>query len=194
MQTGYFDILGISTQASIEEAKRAYRQKAKLLHPDHNKSADAHDQFVKLNMAFEYVSRYIETQNSRQNSEIHKDYNSSFHEQTFYHTYNYNYQWHSNYNYHEGENRYKRKHQAKKKDIDIKKTLLGKFIGVFFYTCLFVVGIFVIIYPLYTTLHNGIDPDNTLANTVLAIIFAMIIGLAYVFTVIISFLNFKSGH
>ncbi|HCW06494.1 MAG TPA: hypothetical protein DGG95_03905 [Cytophagales bacterium] len=49
----YCQILGISENASIEDIKRAYRQKAKLLHPDKNKNSDAHEQFILLNEAYD---------------------------------------------------------------------------------------------------------------------------------------------
>lgn len=49
----YFHVLGVSSNASIEEIKRAYRQKAKILHPDKNKSAEAHEQFILLTEAYE---------------------------------------------------------------------------------------------------------------------------------------------
>jgi hypothetical protein len=51
----YYQILGISAQASLDELKQAYRIKAKQLHPDRNKSAQAHDEFILLNEAYEYL-------------------------------------------------------------------------------------------------------------------------------------------
>ncbi len=50
----YYNILGIKTNASLEDIKKAYRTQAKLLHPDKNKNPDAHEQFVLLNEAHEY--------------------------------------------------------------------------------------------------------------------------------------------
>ena len=51
----YIQILGINSNASVEEIKRAYRTKAMLLHPDRNGSSDAHEQFVLLQEAYEYL-------------------------------------------------------------------------------------------------------------------------------------------
>lgn len=51
----YYQILGASPSSSIDEIKRKYRSKAKLLHPDVNKNPEAHDQFVLLNEAYEYL-------------------------------------------------------------------------------------------------------------------------------------------
>lgn len=65
----YYSILGVSPQASAAEIKRAYRSRAKLMHPDVSKSADAHEQFVLLNEAYEYLINVgTEGQNSTTNS------------------------------------------------------------------------------------------------------------------------------
>lgn len=51
----YYNILGIQKEDSLEIIKKAYRTKAKILHPDKNKSVDAHEQFILLNEAYEYL-------------------------------------------------------------------------------------------------------------------------------------------
>lgn len=51
----YYDALSINESASIDEIKRAYRKKAKQLHPDVNKSVSAEQDFIAINQAYEFV-------------------------------------------------------------------------------------------------------------------------------------------
>lgn len=51
----YYAILGVAPNATLAEIKKAYRLKAKLLHPDVNKAPDAQEQFILLNEAYEYL-------------------------------------------------------------------------------------------------------------------------------------------
>lgn len=56
MAQNYYDILGITHTATPEEIKKAFRVKAKLLHPDVNPSAGAAEKFRQLNEAYEVLS------------------------------------------------------------------------------------------------------------------------------------------
>jgi hypothetical protein len=66
----YYSVLGLGCEATLEEVKRAYRQKAKELHPDKNKNPDAQEQFVLLTEAYACI-RDLKSGKSRiQPSEI----------------------------------------------------------------------------------------------------------------------------
>ncbi len=52
----YYDILGVSKNASKEEIKKAYRKLALEHHPDRNKSSDASEKFKEINEAYEVLS------------------------------------------------------------------------------------------------------------------------------------------
>ena len=52
----YYDVLGVSKDASPEETKSAYRRQAKKYHPDINKEPDAAEKFKEINEAYECLS------------------------------------------------------------------------------------------------------------------------------------------
>ena len=52
----YYDVLGVSRTASADEIKKAYRQKARDLHPDKNSdNPKAEDQFKEVNEAYDVL-------------------------------------------------------------------------------------------------------------------------------------------
>lgn len=53
----YYQILGISEGASLEEIKRAYRRKSMALHPDRNPSPNAAAEFMRVHAAYEALTR-----------------------------------------------------------------------------------------------------------------------------------------
>ena len=52
----YYDVLGVSRNASPEEIKKAFRKLAFQYHPDRNKDAGASDKFKEINEAYEVLS------------------------------------------------------------------------------------------------------------------------------------------
>jgi len=51
----YYQDLGVSRDASPEDIKRAYRKKARTLHPDVNPSPEAEEQFKKVSQAYDVL-------------------------------------------------------------------------------------------------------------------------------------------
>jgi len=52
----YYDVLGISNNATDEEIKKAFRKLAFKYHPDHNRNGDAEEKFKEVNEAYEIIS------------------------------------------------------------------------------------------------------------------------------------------
>ncbi|MGH2412461.1 MAG: molecular chaperone DnaJ, partial [Microcystaceae cyanobacterium] len=56
MPGDYYEILGVSRDASKEDLKRAYRRLARKYHPDVNKESGAEERFKEINRAYEILS------------------------------------------------------------------------------------------------------------------------------------------
>ena len=52
----HYDVLGVSRDASIDEIKKAYRKKARQLHPDVNPGAEASEEFKLVTHAYDVLS------------------------------------------------------------------------------------------------------------------------------------------
>ncbi|MCB5392345.1 DnaJ domain-containing protein, partial [Eggerthella lenta] len=56
MAKDLYEVLGVSRVATEDEIKKAFRRRARELHPDVNKAPDAADQFKELNEAYDVLS------------------------------------------------------------------------------------------------------------------------------------------
>merc|ERR1712083_91109 len=70
----YYKILGVKKSASEKEIKKAFREKAKLYHPDKNDSPDAEQKFRDLAEAYEILS----DEQKRRNYDGHGGHTGSF--------------------------------------------------------------------------------------------------------------------
>lgn len=84
-----YEILGVSTNASKEEVKKAFRKLAKKYHPDVSKAKDAEERFKRINEAYmailsgeysesDYDERWWEDNDSTTNTEWSQSTNRSY--------------------------------------------------------------------------------------------------------------------
>ncbi|MGB1749850.1 MAG: DnaJ domain-containing protein, partial [Dehalococcoidia bacterium] len=52
----YYEVLGVSRDATAEDLKKAFRKQALKYHPDRNKEEDASDRFKEVNEAYQVLS------------------------------------------------------------------------------------------------------------------------------------------
>ena len=72
----YYEVLGVSKDASKEEIKKAYRKLSKQFHPDINKDADASEKFQEVKEAYEVLSD--EQKRAQYDQFGHQDPNQGF--------------------------------------------------------------------------------------------------------------------
>lgn len=60
MRREYFEILGVTEQATPEEIKKAFRKLALQYHPDKNPSKEANKKFLQVCEAYEAVLKYLD--------------------------------------------------------------------------------------------------------------------------------------
>lgn len=69
----YYDLLEIPMFATEMQIKKAYRRKAKLLHPDANSNANAKLQFQILNEAYHFILKNLHQSTSTDTSDTFKN-------------------------------------------------------------------------------------------------------------------------
>ena len=55
-QKNYYEVLGVSKSASMEDIKKAFRKLAFQYHPDRNKSSDTAEKFKEISEAYAVLS------------------------------------------------------------------------------------------------------------------------------------------
>jgi DnaJ-class molecular chaperone len=56
----YFEYFGLPVTATLDDLRKAYRSLAKKLHPDVNKTPEAHEKFTQLQSAYSALTEYIQ--------------------------------------------------------------------------------------------------------------------------------------
>ncbi|UCH13454.1 MAG: J domain-containing protein [Bacteroidales bacterium] len=181
-------ILGVNPNSSLDDVKRAYRQKAKVLHPDINSSPDAHTEFIKTKQAFEFIQRYMTCQ------ALYRKRYSYYRERSMTRPKYRGYYRYEDVKYRASKYRARKMYHSAKTDIDFKSTLFGKIVFIVFHLMFLFVGFYTLLYPLIHTIKYGVDQEKTLIGTIITIACAMMFGSAMVFMIAISGLSFNSKN
>jgi hypothetical protein len=186
MYSAYCKILGVNPNSSLEDVKHAYRQKAKLLHPDINPSPDAHTEFIRTKQAFEFIQRYRTCQ------VLYRRRMSYYRERARTNPQYRSYYYHNYFRYRTAKGGAYRVNNTRKADINFKTTAFGKIIFFTFHLMFLFVGFYTLLYPLIHTIKYGVDQEKTLIGTIITIACAMVFGTIMIFMITISGLSFNS--
>jgi curved DNA-binding protein CbpA len=83
----YYEILGVSKNASDDEIKKAYRELAKKYHPDVSKDIDAEEKFKLINEAYQTLSN--KDKREAYDISINNGFNNSSYKEGYDNTYFY---------------------------------------------------------------------------------------------------------
>jgi hypothetical protein len=61
----YYSILGLNAGADQDEIKKAFREKAKLFHPDLNSAPGAQEEFIRVHTAYEIAMAHFQGKSQR---------------------------------------------------------------------------------------------------------------------------------
>lgn len=149
-------IVGVSAGAKDKDIKKAYRAKAKHLHPDVNPNPNSAKQFIQLQKASEYLLRFNKVAH-----ELHlEDQLDRPEPEVVYYT--------------------------RKKEPDLLDDPLGRIIYGAFHFILILAGCLIFLYPLYGLIKRGVDDDISFLSAMLSFTFAEVMGVVLVVTFIRS--------
>jgi curved DNA-binding protein CbpA len=164
-------ILGIKPGADVETIKAAFRKSAKELHPDVNTSAKAHDYFIILENAYQYLldHPYI----------LEKDRHFQAGGRNIHFTAGAT---------HFAHNRFKQVYQIQRytlRDV-LKKSLTARIFYVIFHILFLAIGVFLIIRSVFDVIFYSVDkrtdPFSAYISIFIAICFGIMITSSFLYT------------
>lgn len=175
----YYKVLELEKGASLEAIKKAYRTKAKMLHPDMNKDRDTTADFIKINEAYIFLKEQI----SSKKATLGKSGSRRTYSDAAYYK-----NWQQNM---QAKAQAMAKENAKKKYEEFKKTTLYKSAQAanYFFDSLFIlVGIIMIISPISSLLTAEYDPE-TISSVITATIASAFMGVLLIYLLVRNIRN-----
>ncbi len=154
-------ILGVEPGANLGVIKQAYRKKAKLMHPDMSDSPEAHQNFLMLNKAYEYLVQYHELIRDikistytivKKTAPIKKKKYYGYQKQVIH------------------------KNKVSYRHINILESLPGRIIFIFFHIVFLLIGIHMTIYPFIGLQQLHIQNKFALVSPLFTAVFSVIFG------------------
>ncbi len=177
-------ILDLDKKATLEDIKRAYRMKAKELHPDLNKGQDAHMEFIRLQQAFDNLTRYFYYYRNRQ---YRSPGNTTTRAGNSYTTKYYTYSRFQSSTGEKAGNEYR--NRKKDGEYDFRDSRLGKSIYIFFHVIFLIAGCMTVFYPVNSVVTRGFEPDIPIVSAILALFFSIVFGTVFIIAILLSGLN-----
>jgi curved DNA-binding protein CbpA len=158
MLVNYYKILGISINASQNEVRKAYREKAKCYHPDVNDNMNANGDFQLINEAYQVLNNT----NKRLIYDLRlKNGSHNYSNQRVY--------------YRPGNVHYKprtRSYRQSEKDLHESSTdKFEKYFDLFLFLTLTFAGAYAFLYGIYRLLIRPVEEINPYPGIILGIIF-----------------------
>ncbi len=175
----YYNMLDLNPGANADEIKKAYRLKAKLVHPDANHRPEAHFQFIRMKEAFDILLKVKNLETCRRTSagpfsHPHDPYFQSAHHR-YAHTCS-----------------ARAKHYRKENDEggDFLDSRIGRTLYLAVHVLFFFMGLLIFAGPLYNLITRGFDPYISLFDSLFATVAAMVFGVIMIVRITWSFVRF----
>ena len=164
----YYEILGVPKAAGTQEIKLAYRRLAKKFHPDISKDPDAHEKFILVNEAYEFLTnlklKEISRKNKSQSPPVEEIYKQWLRRERM-------------------KARARAAQEARRKFNEFRKSPIYKttqIIFTFYDILSMIVGFLILLALVAGILISADSPEGITVNNIVAFIFLCFLGLMFI--------------
>lgn len=157
----YYKILGVSSLASTDCIRKAFRSKAKALHPDVNPEISP-EEFLLINEAYQVLS----DENKRRLYDLRLKH-GTLGQRVYYRPGNVRTAYQAQYNY------------RKKSSEDEKMGMFEKIVTYFLFLSLFITSLFAVIFGIYRLFQEPVEGVNPYLGIVLGVVLTILMSIGY---------------